>query len=44
MGNKCNEDERVFRYETFHQAIYIIENDIKKELLNTDMSKKNIFL
>ena len=40
MGNECNEDERVFRYETFHQALYALENDIKKELLNTDMSKK----
>ena len=41
MDNECNEDERVFRFETFHQAIYTIENDINKELLNSDMSKKN---
>ena len=40
MDNECNEDEREFRYATFHQAIYAIENDIKKELLSTDISAK----
>ena len=40
MGNDCSEDEREFRYATFHQAIYAIENDIKKELLSTDISAK----
>ena len=40
MGNECSEDEREFRYQTLHQAIYVIENDIKKELLNTDISTK----
>ena len=40
MGNDCRPDDRVFRYETFHQAIYTIENDIKKELYNPDISNK----
>ena len=42
MGNDCSDDEREFRYLTFHQAIYAIDNDIKKELNNTDISKKNL--
>ena len=40
MGNECNEDEREFRYQTFHQAIFVIENDIKNDLFNPDLSKK----
>ena len=40
MGNECSEDEREFRYQTFHQAIYTIETDIKNDLLNYDISKK----
>ena len=40
MGNECSEDEREFRYQTLHQAIYAIENDIKKELFSSDISKK----
>ena len=34
MGSECSEDEREFRYLTFHQAIYAIDKDIKKELNN----------
>ena len=40
MGNECTNDERVIRYNVFHQAIYAIENDIKKEMNNPDISKK----
>ena len=40
MGNECNEDEREFRYQAFHQAIFSIENDIKNELCKYDLSKK----
>ena len=40
MGNDCSPDDRVFRYELFHQSIYAIENDIKKELFNQDLSDK----
>ena len=32
MGSECSEDEREFRYLTFHQSIYAIDKDIKKEL------------
>ena len=40
MGSDCSSNEREFRYETFHQSIYAIENDIKKELFNQDLSDK----
>ena len=40
MGNECNEEDRELRYNIFHEAIYIIENDIEKELYNPDISKK----
>ena len=40
MGSECSADEREFRYLTFHQAIYAIENDIKKEINNPDQSQK----
>ena len=40
MGNDCSPDEREFRYSAFHQSIYAIENDIKKELYNQDLSNK----
>ena len=40
MGSDCSSNEREFRYETFHQSIYAIENDIKKELYNQDISNK----
>ena len=40
MGNECSADEREFRYMSFHQAIYAIENDIKKEIDNPDLSNK----
>ena len=40
MGSDCSTDERETRYMSFHQAIYAIENDIKKELYNTDITKK----
>ena len=44
MGSNCSADEREFRYLTFHQAIYAIDNDIKKELNNTDVSNKKYLL
>ena len=44
MGSDCSVDEREFRYLTFHQAIYAIDNDIKKELNNTDIPKKKYSL
>jgi len=40
MGKECSKDERVFRYSTFHDAIHSIDNDIKKELNNTNLSSK----
>ena len=44
MGSNCSADEREFRYLTFHQAIYTIDNDIKKELNNTDITNKKYLL
>ena len=44
MGSNCSADEREFRYLTFHQAIYAIDNDIKKEISNTDISNKKFLL
>ena len=40
MGNGCSADEREFKYMSLHQAIYAVENDIKKELYNLDITKK----
>ena len=40
MGYDCSLDERLIRYGAFHQSIYAIENDIKKELYNQDLSNK----
>ena len=40
MGSECSADEREFRYLTFHQAIYAIENDIKKDINNLEQSQK----
>ena len=40
MGNECSDEEREFRYSIFHQAIYLIENDINNELFSQDLSKK----
>ena len=40
MGNECSDDERESRYKEFHNAMHIIDNDIKRELINPDLSKK----
>ena len=40
MGSECSADERETRYMSFHQAIYAIENDIKKEIDNPDLTNK----
>ena len=40
MGNDDPADQRGFKYLTFHQSIYAIENDIKKELYNPDIQNK----
>ena len=40
MGSECSVDEREFGYMSFHQAIYAIENDIKKEIDNSDLTNK----
>ena len=40
MGSECSSNEREFRYSLFHQSIYAIDNDIKKELENQDITKK----
>ena len=40
MGNECNSEERVIRYKAFHDSIYTIEKNIKKELINKDTTKK----
>ena len=39
MGSECSENEREFRYRIFHEAIYAIENDIKKDLNNTNEAR-----
>ena len=44
MGSECSEDEREFRYLTFHQAIYAIDKDIKKELNSTNRANKKFIL
>ena len=40
MGSECPKAEREFRYRTFHEAIYAIEKDIKKELENSNIYTK----
>ena len=40
MGSECSPDERETRYMSFHQAIYAIENDIKKEIDNPNLTNK----
>ena len=40
MGSECSADERETKYMSFHQAIYAIENDIKKEIDNSDLTNK----
>ena len=40
MGSECSADERETRYMSFHQAIYAIENDIKKEIDNPNLTNK----
>ena len=40
MGNECSQEEREFRYCTFHDALITIDNDIKKEMKNTNISTK----
>ena len=44
MGSECSEDEREFRYLTFHQAIYAIDKDIKKDLNSTNRANKKFIL
>ena len=43
MGSDFSTNEREFRYMSFHQAIYAIENDIKKELYSQDIPKKTYY-
>ena len=40
MGNECNEDDREWRYQTFHEGIFALDKDIINDLFNTDLSKK----
>ena len=40
MGSEISSDERELRYKEFHNAIHIIDKDIKKELFNSEVSKK----
>ena len=42
MGNEITSVERETRYREFHNALYIIDKDIMKDLMNSDISKKNI--
>ena len=44
MGSDCSSDERIFRFDAFHQAIHAIEEDIQKELYNQDLSNKKYVL
>ena len=40
MGNEYNEHMREQNYKIFHESIFTIENNIKKELYSLDISKK----
>ena len=40
MGAECTSDEREIRYREFHSALHIIDKDIMKDLMNSDISKK----
>ena len=40
MGNECSPDEREFRYKTLYEALHAIDNDIKRELKNTNIQSK----
>ena len=40
MGSDCSPEERELRFQSLHQAIYAIENDIKKEIENSDLTNK----
>ena len=42
MGNEISSTERETRYREFHNALHIIDKDIMKDLMNSDISKKNI--
>ena len=44
MGNEISSDERETRYREFHNALHIIDKDIMKDLMNSDISKKKIML
>ena len=40
MGSECPKEEREIRYRTFYDSIYVIENEIKAEMNNHDITKK----
>ena len=40
MGSECPKEEREIRYRTFYDSIYVIENEIKSEMNNHDITKK----
>jgi len=40
MGSECSSDEREFRYSLFHQSLFAIDKDIKKDLDNQNITKK----
>ena len=40
MGSECSDDNRVERYKEFHNALHIIDKDIKNDLFVSDLSKK----
>ena len=40
MDNEISESERLLRYEVLHNVIHAIDNDIKNEMTNTNLSKK----
>ena len=44
MGNEISSIERETRYREFHNALHIIDKDIMKDLMNSDISKKKYML
>ena len=44
MGNEISSTERETRYREFHNALHIIDKDIMKDLMNSDISKKKYML
>ncbi len=44
MGNEISPDEREISYREFYNALHIIDKDIMRDLMNSDISKKKYML